>query len=269
MATLTGNISATQTVIPVSGSAPQTGSYFIVDSEAVKFLGTSRGPQGRSFFRDYWSIDRGVAGTTAATHSNGAALTQYYPDAAGGVGDSGVTVDNGTDPPAAVTTLVAPGAVIAGEQATLAALSFQLIGPVRVNVGDSGAKILNSQGPGAGGVEIADIPDGSVVDAWIAGPGWVSPGGGLTTILGYVGVGSLAVWDTVGPLNGWDLMSPSGGQTVISEYFAPGGLFEAQRGVRAVADGDQTLIAGYQTNNDGTPSSGYFDVYVIIAAPTP
>jgi hypothetical protein len=119
MATLTGNISASQTVIPVSGDAPQTGSFFTVDSESIQFLGTSRGPQGRSFLRDYWSVDRGVAGTTAATHSNGATLTQYYPDAAGGVGGSGVTVDNGTDPPAAVTTLAAAGAVIAGDTATV------------------------------------------------------------------------------------------------------------------------------------------------------
>jgi hypothetical protein len=108
MATLTANINATQTVIPVSGSVPETGSFFTLDSEAIRFLGTSRGADGRAFLRSYWSVERGVAGTTAATHSNGATLTQYYPDAVGGVGGSGVTVDNGTDPPEAVTTLVAP-----------------------------------------------------------------------------------------------------------------------------------------------------------------
>jgi hypothetical protein len=83
MATLTANINATQTVIQVSGSAPETGSFFTLDSEAVRFLGTSRGADGRAFLRSYWSVERGVAGTTAATHSNGATLTQYYPDAAG------------------------------------------------------------------------------------------------------------------------------------------------------------------------------------------
>jgi hypothetical protein len=113
MATLSANIDATQSVIPVSGTAPTTGSFLTVGSEAVRFLGTSRGPGGRAFLRTYWSVDRGVAGTTAASHSSGASLTQYYPDAAT-VGGSGVTVDNGVDAPAAVTTLVAPGAVIAG-----------------------------------------------------------------------------------------------------------------------------------------------------------
>jgi hypothetical protein len=120
MAALAGNITADQTTIPVSGDAPTSGSYFIIGSEAILFLGTSRGPQGRAFLRSYWSVDRGVAGTTKATHSNGATLTQYYPDAAGGVGGSGVTVDNLTDPPAAVTTLVAPGATFDGDSATLA-----------------------------------------------------------------------------------------------------------------------------------------------------
>lgn len=118
MATLTANISASEGVIPVSGAAPAPGSYFTVGSEAIRFLGTSRGPSGRAGTRAYWSVDRGVAGTTAATHTNGATLTQYYPDAASG-GGGGVTVDNGTDPPTAVTTLVAPGALIDDSTATL------------------------------------------------------------------------------------------------------------------------------------------------------
>jgi hypothetical protein len=92
MATLSANITASQTVIPVSGAASQTGSFFTVDSEAIRFLGTSRGPQGRSFLRDYWSVDRGVAGTTASTHSNGATLTQYYPDAASAPAARGLAI---------------------------------------------------------------------------------------------------------------------------------------------------------------------------------
>jgi hypothetical protein len=93
MATLAAGIDATQTVIPVSGAAPETGSYLTVGTEAVRFLGTSRGPQGRSFLRSYWSVDRGVAGSTAASHLSGATFTQYYPDAEG-TGDGGsVTAD--------------------------------------------------------------------------------------------------------------------------------------------------------------------------------
>jgi hypothetical protein len=86
MATLAAGIDATQTVIPVSGAAPATGSYLTVGTEAVRFLGTSRGPQGRSFLRSYWSVDRGVAGSTAASHLSGASFTQYYPDANGADG---------------------------------------------------------------------------------------------------------------------------------------------------------------------------------------
>lgn len=90
MATLSAGISASETVIRVSGTAPAPGSYFMLDSEAIRFLGTSRGRQGRSFLRSYWSVDRGVAGTTAATHANGATLTQYYPDATSSGGGGGL-----------------------------------------------------------------------------------------------------------------------------------------------------------------------------------
>jgi hypothetical protein len=91
MATLAAGIDATQTVIPVSGAAPETGSYLTVGTEAVRFLGTSRGPQGRSFLRSYWSVDRGIAGSTAASHLSGAPFTQYYPDADGdGNGGAGL-----------------------------------------------------------------------------------------------------------------------------------------------------------------------------------
>jgi hypothetical protein len=95
MATLSANISATQTVVPVSGTAPEPGSYFTLNSEAVRFLGTSRGPGGRSFLRSFWSVDRGVAGTTKATHSSGATLTQYYPDAAGSGGGGSISATDG------------------------------------------------------------------------------------------------------------------------------------------------------------------------------
>jgi hypothetical protein len=86
VATLNGAITADQELIRVTGAAPPPGSYLTVDSEAIRFNGATRGAQGRGFTRDYWSVDRGVAGTTKATHSNGATLAQYYPDAAGASG---------------------------------------------------------------------------------------------------------------------------------------------------------------------------------------
>src|SRR3954447_20755796 len=46
-------------------------------------------------------------------------------------GGGGVTVDNGTDPPMSVTTLIAPGAQISGSEAAL--LTTYLLGPYTVN----------------------------------------------------------------------------------------------------------------------------------------
>lgn len=87
MATLTANITADQEILPVSTSVVTPGSYFTIGSEAILVHGTSRGPTGRAFDRKFWSVERGIAGTTRASHSSGATLTQYYPDAASsGVG---------------------------------------------------------------------------------------------------------------------------------------------------------------------------------------
>lgn len=75
-----------------------------------------------------------------------------------GGGGSGVTVDNGVDAPAAVTTLVAPGAVIAGDMATLVYL--QQIGPFRVD--------FDTPGLGDNGVAVADLSAGTlVIRAWM------------------------------------------------------------------------------------------------------
>jgi hypothetical protein len=95
MATITSNITATQTVIPVDVAVGIPDTFYTIDSEAIRLLGTSRGPDGRAFRRTYWSVDRGLAGTTAATHSSGASLTQYYPDAEGGGGGGGVVILTG------------------------------------------------------------------------------------------------------------------------------------------------------------------------------
>lgn len=158
MATLSANIDATQTVIPVSGTAPTPGTFWTVGSESIQFLGTSRGQQGRAYQRAYWSVDRGIAGTTAATHLSGATLTEYHPDANGGAG-GGVNVDNGVDAPAAVTTLVAPGAVIDGSSATLP-VTFRLAS-VAVTYQTPGAEVY----PGA--PLFAVVAGEWIVDYWI------------------------------------------------------------------------------------------------------
>jgi hypothetical protein len=86
VATLNGGIDASQELIRVSGTPPSSGTYFTLDSEAFVSLGTGPGPTNRDFHEDYVAVKRGVAGTTKATHSNGATLTPYYPDAPGGSG---------------------------------------------------------------------------------------------------------------------------------------------------------------------------------------
>lgn len=112
MATLNGAISANAELIRVTGTPPPPGAYLMVDDEAIVFHGAARGAQGREFTRDWWAVERGVAGTTKATHLNGATLTQYYPEAEasgsgaglpsqwtdGGHGNVTATVDDASTP---------------------------------------------------------------------------------------------------------------------------------------------------------------------------
>lgn len=90
MATLNGDITADAELIRVTGTPPPPGSYLMLEDEAIVFYGASRGAQGREFTRDWWSVERGVAGTTKASHVSGTTLIQYYPEAesAGGVPSS-------------------------------------------------------------------------------------------------------------------------------------------------------------------------------------
>lgn len=119
MATITANITSSAGLIPLS--APVDIGFYSIDSENIYVTGMSRGAEGRDFTRLSASVDRAVGGSTAASHTSGATLTRYYPDAKAGTGGGGVTVDNEVDPPAEVTTIIAPGAVIAGDEATLVA----------------------------------------------------------------------------------------------------------------------------------------------------
>lgn len=179
MATLTSAISATATVIPVTGTAPEPGSFFTVGSENIRFLGTSRGPQGRSFRRTYWSVDRGVAGTTKATHSGGATLTQYYPESsAGGGGGGSISVTDGT-------TTVDPATSLSLPLGTLTDLGGGVAG-----MATSSAIYVSDVDPGAVGarnlwLNIAIYPQWFVRseadDAWeTAGPpGWANANIGL------------------------------------------------------------------------------------------
>lgn len=95
MATITANITSSEGVIPTS--AEMESGHYTIDSENIYVYGTSRGQEGRSFDRLFASVERGVGGSTAASHTSGATLTRYYPDAAtsgpAGSGGNDVYVD--------------------------------------------------------------------------------------------------------------------------------------------------------------------------------
>lgn len=64
------------------------------------------------------TVRRGIEGSTAASHDAGTALEAPIFGAGAG-GGGGVTVDNEVDPPAEVTTLVAPGVVVGAGSALM------------------------------------------------------------------------------------------------------------------------------------------------------
>jgi hypothetical protein len=258
MTILTSGIDTTQSVIPVTGTAPITGSYFTLDSEAIRFLGTSRGPDGRSFLRDYWSVDRGVAGTTAASHSGGATLTQYHPDAAGGTGSGGVNVDNGTDPPAAVTDFVMPGAVITDGSADLSGvLQFRLLGPFTVTAAT----------PDLGdGAFLANIPAGAtVIRAWPV----VDVGFDNSALL-VIGLGSSDFGppdDDYGNLATFDVASTNGnpGYEFSAAQLAIGSAGPPSTTASFIGRAiDAAVLVAYSAQ---APSVGSCRVYAIIAVP--
>jgi hypothetical protein len=122
MTAINADVSADQAWLPLSQADAEAleGGTYTIDSESIEVGGphlpdakTTSIPNGR------WAT-RGFAGSTKATHTSGATLTRYYPEAPGGTGSGGVTVDNTVDPPFAASTVIAAGATeSAPGQATL------------------------------------------------------------------------------------------------------------------------------------------------------
>ena len=183
MATLNGGITSMSELIRISGTPPAPGTFITIDDEAMKVNGAARGADGRSFTRDYLSVDRGVAGTTKATHSNGATLTPYYPDAPGG-GSGGVTVDNGSDPPAAVTRLVAPGADVSMPgTATLTQIVISTQDPGAIGAGN--IWLNPDAAPGTGSDAVMLLVRDEADSEWYAvtGPSVIDPDGSSTLLI--------------------------------------------------------------------------------------
>jgi hypothetical protein len=105
MAELTADVTADETLLPVDEAPPGPGTYFSVDDESVRVIGSTNRVPGPQL---HWLVERGVGGTTAAAHDSGATLTRYYPEAPGGAGGGSVTVTDGTTTVENVMTVQAP-----------------------------------------------------------------------------------------------------------------------------------------------------------------
>jgi hypothetical protein len=89
MTALAADMSSTADLITVTGgSGFDRGAFFTIDDEVIQFEGYERNQTyGRELWtvnEAHWYVQRGLAGTTAASHLSGAILTRYYPDAPGG-----------------------------------------------------------------------------------------------------------------------------------------------------------------------------------------
>jgi len=130
MTAINADVSADQEWLPLSDadSLSLASGFYTIDSENVKI---ENGPHPASSVSNPIPkyngrrVQRGVGGSTAASHTSGATLTRYYPEAPGGTGSGGVTVDNTVDPPFAASTIVAPGATeSAPDEATLSTVTI-------------------------------------------------------------------------------------------------------------------------------------------------
>ena len=257
MATLNGGISSTSELIRVSGTPPPPGSYVTIDSEAIRINGAARGAQGRNFTRDYLAVDRGVAGTTKATHSNGATLTPYYPDAPGGTGSGGVTVTDGDHTVSPATTIQFPTGTMTdlGGGVASVGLVWRLVGPFRVTVGDVG--LVNPSDP-VNGIPTLVVPDGSLYRAVVLAFTTFDQDCQLTVAIGPSG-NNLAGYKTAGG-------QPAGVELLVDSGFANADNVAQNAPKFAIADGAVTLYVAVWPLAD-SPTVGAVDVYAIIATP--
>lgn len=185
--------------------------------------------------------------------------TQTAPAGSG----SGVTVDNGVDAPAAVTTLVAPGAVIAGSSATL--INLQLLGPFPVAWNTPGFMTP----PDDWGPELLTIPAGCLfqVFAFITTifnqPGFMEirltpdPTGFAHAIdvVKYYGVSTPRV-DTGAAVESRRVISSETGVGTLDNVLPRWGFTPDERSV----------VASYQPDADDA-TAGAADIYALIATP--
>jgi hypothetical protein len=232
------------------------GRYQLIDTGApvdgVDGTGALVAGEG-SFYTD---VDAG------ALYVNSGSVAAPVWQAQGG-GSGGVNVDNGTDPPAAVTTLVAPGAVIMDGTADLSAvLQLRLIGPFSIDY-TMGA-LLSSE------VELDALASGTyVLNAWaFVTTHWTaSPPLGENDLHMNIGVGNatdgtaLATADAA--LSARD--ADPGLPFALTENVANGAAGVSKSIVKVTDDG-QFLCVDMQ-NFGAALTAGAADIYAIIAVP--
>jgi hypothetical protein len=254
-------MTATQNWLPLTATEAEAlaSGFYTVDSENIRVRAEVHRTKDTNpdavTAADGRFVERAVGGTSGASHSSGATLTRYYPAAAAAAG--GVTVDNQSDPPAEVTTLIAPGATISGDEATLASGEQRVIrlGPLHVSWVDFGTFLEFTQ------PEIADIPAGAaifLVRAIILAKFEDAVTGDLVFRLSVAPASDTTnLWQVVEynlGNQGWNDGTWLAGQedpTGRGDYFT-------------VVNEDSKLIAGLPTVG-GDPSAGEADVYVFYA----
>lgn len=150
MPALTTSVDESTTRFPTDTANPSPGATYTIDDEAIVVHGSAlSGLKGGDY--TVWIVQRGFAGTTAATHSPGATLTRYYPDAAsaGGGGEQMVRLlgpftvnfdDSDLDPPQ-------PGKFLSDEILDAGTLVYQAFFAITDDwVGSGDARVTISAG---------------------------------------------------------------------------------------------------------------------------
>lgn len=148
------------------------GQNWKVDDEIVLITGSGPRREGDPSVFDWgedkkrWTVDRAVAGTTAASHSSGATLTRYYPDAPSPDGGGGLP----TGVEAALTGAADPSAEnVFATMADVGAGASRWLGPCKVNA--FGGQIISTGGGDVDGGTFTLTLEGETTDpiAWNAG----------------------------------------------------------------------------------------------------
>lgn len=206
MTALTANITDSQTLIPVDAGLTngtfQYPLYFTIGDEAIRVTGRVH--------ETTWLVDRGVAGTTAASHSDDAALTRYYPDSAASTGGEqtirllGPYTVNFDDP--GIDDYAEVGEVIAAGTLIVSAWVVITTGLVSNPAGD-GHSIYVSLGQDTGGM-LAAYASVASSDVTIGEPIWINNDG--------TGIGGKRIG-----------MVPSGGRHLNISMYPGQGVFTA------------------------------------------